>query len=93
MVVIESLACGTPVVAYGMGSVPELIDDGSTGFIVDDLRGAIQAARRIGEIDRARCREVFEQRFSAASMAGRYLDVYEGLIGRTRLLDSELETA
>jgi glycosyltransferase involved in cell wall biosynthesis len=93
LVIIEALACGTPVVAYGMGSVPELVDDGVTGFIVNDLRGAIGAAGRIGEIDRKRCREAFEDRFSAARMAERYIEVYEGLIGRTRHHDNELETA
>ncbi|HWI78348.1 MAG TPA: glycosyltransferase family 4 protein [Ramlibacter sp.] len=79
LVMIEAMACGTPVIAYGNGSVPEIIDHGVTGFIVDSQEQAIAAARNIGQIDRRRCRQVFEQRFSARVMARRYLDVYHEL--------------
>jgi len=79
LVMIEAMACGTPVIAYGSGSVPEIIDDGVTGFIVHDQEQAFAAARAIGQIDRARCRQVFERRFSARVMAGHYLEVYREL--------------
>jgi glycosyltransferase involved in cell wall biosynthesis len=81
LVVIEAFACGTPVVAYGNGAVPELVDDGLTGFVVHDQEGAIAAARRIGEIDRAACRAVFEKRFSADVMARNYMALYREVIG------------
>jgi glycosyltransferase involved in cell wall biosynthesis len=80
LVMIEAMACGTPVIAYGHGSVPEVIDDGVTGFIVHNQEQAIAAARNIDRIDRRRCRQVFEQRFGAPVMARRYLDVYHRLM-------------
>jgi glycosyltransferase involved in cell wall biosynthesis len=79
LVVIESLACGTPVVAYGLGSVPELLEDGVTGFMVGDQPAAIEAARRVGQLDRRRCRQAFEERFTSRRMAERYLAVYRQL--------------
>jgi glycosyltransferase involved in cell wall biosynthesis len=80
LVMIEALACGTPVIAFRGGSVPEVLDDGVTGFIVDDLDDAVAAIRRIGEISRRRCREVFEDRFTAARMASDYVDLYSALL-------------
>jgi glycosyltransferase involved in cell wall biosynthesis len=80
LVIIEAFACGTPVIAYGHGSVPELVDDGTTGFVVHNQDEAIAAARRIGEIDRRACRDVFEQRFSADEMARCYVAKYRDLI-------------
>jgi glycosyltransferase involved in cell wall biosynthesis len=80
MAMIEAMACGTPVIAYRKGSVPEVIDEGSTGFIVKDLDGAVEAVRRVPQLSRARCREVFEQRFTAERMAHDYLQVYTRLI-------------
>ncbi|MEJ6022884.1 glycosyltransferase family 4 protein [Ramlibacter sp. PS4R-6] len=91
LVVIESLACGTPVVAYGMGSVPELLDDGVTGFVVDNQKAAIAAAQRVGEIDRADCRRVFEQRFSSPHMAQAYVDVYSRLAGHRMEREGDVE--
>jgi glycosyltransferase involved in cell wall biosynthesis len=79
LVMIEAMACGTPVVAFGCGSVPELIDDGVTGFVVSDLEEAVQAAQCIHTIDRRRCRDVFEQRFSSERMAANYLAIYQEL--------------
>ena len=79
LVMIEALACGTPVVAYACGSVPEVIEDGRTGFIVHNQEQAIAAARRIDAIDRRQCRLRFEERFTAAIMARRYLEVYARL--------------
>lgn len=76
LVLIESFACGTPVVAYRHGSVPEIVEEGVTGLLVDDQEQALQAAQRIGDLDRARCRRTFEQRFTAQHMADNYLKVY-----------------
>ena len=80
LVMIEAMACGTPVIAYRHGSVPELLDEGVTGFIVENQEQAIAAARNVSRIDRRRCREVFEQRFASRVMARRYLDVYCELV-------------
>ncbi len=71
LVMIEAMACGTPVIAYRHGSVPEVMEEGRTGFIVDSLDDAVDAARRIPDLSRRRCREVFEQRFTAERMAPR----------------------
>jgi glycosyltransferase involved in cell wall biosynthesis len=79
LVMIEALACGTPVIAYRRGSVPELLDDGETGFLVENKEQAIAAVKRLPAISRRRCREVFEQRFSATRMADDYLAVYANL--------------
>ena len=79
LVMIESIACGTPVIAWRCGSVPEVIDDGVSGFIVDDMEGAIAAARKIETLDRRVCRDTFERRFSSHRMAARYLEVYSAL--------------
>lgn len=81
LVLIEALACGTPVIAYGHGAIPELLDDGVTGFVVHDQAQAIEAARKIDRIDRRRCREVFERRFAAPTMARQYVELYRELIG------------
>jgi glycosyltransferase involved in cell wall biosynthesis len=89
LVMIEAMACGTPVIAYRNGSVPEVMEEGRTGFIVEDLDDAVEAARRVPQLSRARCREIFEQRFTAARMARDYVDVYERLIGRRVKRDSE----
>jgi glycosyltransferase involved in cell wall biosynthesis len=80
LVMIEAMACGTPVIAYRHGSVPEIIDHGVTGFVVENQEQAIEAARNIDRIDRRRCRQVFEQRFAARVMARQYLDVYRQLV-------------
>jgi glycosyltransferase involved in cell wall biosynthesis len=79
LVMIEAMACGTPVIAYGCGSVPEVIEDGVTGFVVADLEEAVEAARRVVELDRRRVRREFERRFSAPRMARDYVAVYETL--------------
>lgn len=79
LVMIEALACGTPVVAYGHGAVPEIIDHGTTGFIVQDQAQAVAAARGIARIDRRSCRASFERRFAAPVMARNYLECYRTL--------------
>jgi glycosyltransferase involved in cell wall biosynthesis len=84
MVMIEALACGTPVIAYPRGSVPEVVTDGVTGFIVHDVNEAVAAVARIDQLDRARIREVFEQRFTATRMAGDYLTLYQRLVQKGR---------
>jgi glycosyltransferase involved in cell wall biosynthesis len=83
LVLIEAFACGTPVIAYRHGSIPEIMEDGVTGFVVSDQDSAVRAARRIGSIDRGRCRAVFERRFSVARMAENYLGAYREAIART----------
>ncbi|WP_433695505.1 glycosyltransferase family 4 protein [Paraburkholderia phenoliruptrix] len=83
MVMIEAMACGTPVIAFGRGAVPEVLEHGVSGFIVDNVEEAVQAAARIGDIDRAQCRRAFEARFTATRMADDYLRVYEHLIAGT----------
>lgn len=82
LVMIEAFACGTPVVAYRCGSTPEIMEDGVTGFLVSSQEEAIERARNIGSIDRKRCREVFERRFTVAEMATNYLRVYEHALCR-----------
>ncbi len=82
LVMIEALACGTPVIAFRRGSVPEVLEDGVSGFIVDGLDAAVEAVGRLSELSRRRCRQVFEQRFTAERMAREYLTVYENLLGR-----------
>jgi glycosyltransferase involved in cell wall biosynthesis len=84
LVMIEALACGTPVIALRRGSVPEIIEDGVTGFICDSEDQMVQAIGRIDEIDRARCRQVAEQRFSAARMAEMYTQLYARLCDARR---------
>ena len=80
LVMIEAFACGTPVLAYGHGSVPEIVEHGVTGFVVDNQAQAIAAARRIDRLDRHDCRRLFERRFTARTMAQGYLAVYRQLL-------------
>ncbi len=79
--VVEALACGTPVIASNRGSMPELIDPGVTGFLVDSMDEAVAAIDRIGEIDRAACRSAVSKRFTVDRMADRYLDLYRSILG------------
>jgi glycosyltransferase involved in cell wall biosynthesis len=79
LVMIESLACGTPIVAYRGGSVVEVVDDGVTGFVVDDLDEAIDATKRTHTLDRRACRDAFTRRFSAGRMASAYVRLYRQL--------------
>jgi glycosyltransferase involved in cell wall biosynthesis len=84
LVMIEAMACGTPVVAFRRGSVPEVIDDNVTGFIVESIDDSLRAVEKIQRFDRSRCRKVFEERFSAARMAADYVKMYERLV-KTRV--------
>jgi len=79
IVMIEAMACGTPVIAFNRGSVPEVVDDGVTGFVVEDINGAIGAVDRLGQLSRGKIRQRFEERFTARRMAQDYLAVYRSL--------------
>jgi glycosyltransferase involved in cell wall biosynthesis len=79
LVMIEAMACGTPVIAFDRGSVSEVIEEAVTGFLVDSVAEAVLAVSRVGELDRALVRRRFEQRFSAQRMAGEYLAIYRRL--------------
>ncbi len=85
LVMIEAMACGTPVIAYSMGSVPEIVEDGVTGYLVHSILEAVAAVHRVSLLDRKLCRQTFIERFSAQRMASDYLDVY-------RLLAADLRT-
>ena len=87
LVMIEALACGTPVIAFRGGSVDEVINEGVTGFVVESMEQAVAAAEQIDGIDRRTCRAMFDRRFTVARMAERYVDVYE------RILAGELPLA
>ena len=79
LAMIEAMACGTPVIAYPYGSVPEVVDVGQTGFIVRDEDEAVNAVEKVEALSRIACRRVFEERFSACRMAREYLAVYSFL--------------
>ena len=79
---IEAMACVCPVIAFRRGSVPEVMDDGVTGFIVDNVEEAIAACGNLDKIDRANVRAQFDRRFTARRMAEDYVAVYEKLISR-----------
>lgn len=80
LVLIEALACGTPVLAYRRGSVPEIIEDGVTGFVRDDLSELAEAVEQVSLIDRWRCREAFEESFTVERMVQDYLKVYKDVM-------------
>lgn len=79
--VVEAMACGTPVIAFNRGSMPELIEHGVTGFLVDTVEEAVEAIGRVGEIDRTVCRQRVTERFSVERMADDYIELYGRLIG------------
>jgi glycosyltransferase involved in cell wall biosynthesis len=80
LTMIESMACGTPTIAFRCGSVPEVITDGLTGFIVENMDDAIRATEQAGGLDRAACRAEFMKRFSAPTMARQYAKLYESMV-------------
>jgi glycosyltransferase involved in cell wall biosynthesis len=86
LVMIESMACGTPVIAFNCGSVPEVIDPGVTGFIVNDIDEAVAAVGKVHTLDRARVRATFDRRFTSRRMAEDYVDLYETLAQPVRHL-------
>jgi glycosyltransferase involved in cell wall biosynthesis len=77
LVLIEAMACGTPVLAYRRGSIPEIIDHGVTGYVCDSISEMAQAVAGLPLIDRSHCREIFEKRFTVERMVKDYLDIYE----------------
>ena len=84
LVMIEAMACGTPVIAFNRGSVPEIVKDGVTGFVVDPAKGVeglVEAIKKIGEIDRAACRKHVEEKFTIAKMVEGYENVYKKVLG------------
>ena len=85
LVMIEAMACGAPVIAWNYGAVPEVIEHGVSGYIVDTEEEALAAIARIPALDRRRVRDAYEQRFTATTMARAYLDVYEQLVKRQPL--------
>lgn len=76
------MACGTPVIAYGRGSVPEIIRHGETGFIVDNVATAIEAVGALGALDRTRIRAAVTARFSVERMVDEYLRIYQTLVAQ-----------
>ena len=78
--VIESMACGTPVIAFDRGSMPELIENGKNGFLVNNVAEAIETVAPIKEIDRAYCRHKVERHFTVDRMIGEYIQVYEMIL-------------
>lgn len=83
LAMIEAMACGTPVVAFRNGSVPEVVDIGVTGFIVNSIDEAVKAVENLSFIDREKCRKKFEERFSATRMANDYLNIYASMLNRS----------
>jgi glycosyltransferase involved in cell wall biosynthesis len=81
LVMIEAMGCGTPVIAFNRGSVPEIVEDGLTGFIVEDETGAIGAVERLSSLSREKVRGRYEERFTTRRMAEDYLSVYRSLAG------------
>ena len=84
LVMIEALACGTPVIAWHRGSVPEVIEHGVTGFIVNSIEEAVWSVERVTSLSRAVCRQVFEERFDVGHMTRHYLEMYYRLVRRER---------
>ncbi|HEX9941659.1 MAG TPA: glycosyltransferase [Thermoanaerobaculia bacterium] len=91
LVVMEALACGTPVIAFRSGALPEIVEHGRTGLLVEDEKEMAEALRRVDALDPAECRRAAEERFSAKRMTGRYLGLYQRLAGggldRTPILE------
>ncbi|HZV21762.1 MAG TPA: glycosyltransferase, partial [Hyphomicrobiales bacterium] len=79
LVMIEAFACGTPVIAFEEGSVPEIVDEGITGFVVNSVDDAVRSLRHVPQMDRAKVRAVFEERFTVGRMTSDYLAIYRNL--------------
>ncbi len=88
LVMIESMACGTPVIAFNKGSVPEIVVDGKTGFVVDSMSAMIKAVDRIDRVDPLECRRHVQTHFSTAIMAYNYSELYHLIIGNHKIPDS-----
>ena len=95
LTMIEAMACGTPTIAFRCGSVPEIITDRVTGFIVDDMDSALASIEHVTEIDRRTCRAVFEERFTVERMTSEYVSLYKRYVGErgeSELLEYEEPT-
>jgi glycosyltransferase involved in cell wall biosynthesis len=84
IVMIEAMACGTPVIAYPFGSVPEVVKHGVSGYVVSDLQSAVEATKQLDKLDRKQVRKHFEQHFTASRMTHDYLRIYERLLNRKK---------
>jgi glycosyltransferase involved in cell wall biosynthesis len=93
LVMIEAMACGCPVIAFRMGSVAEIIEDGVTGFVVDTEEEAIEALGRIESLDRKLIRQRFEERFTSTTMAKKYVGIYESVIQQAKVMKEAKELA
>jgi glycosyltransferase involved in cell wall biosynthesis len=93
LVLLESMACGTPVLAFGKGAVPEIVLDGITGFTVDSLEEIIASVGRIPFLDPAACRRHVRDNFSTFTMAGKYSELYQRIVNRRRFNSAEVRTA
>jgi glycosyltransferase involved in cell wall biosynthesis len=93
LVMVEAMACGTPVIAYNRGAAPEIVEEGVTGFIVEDETQALAAVDRLAGLSRKRIRRRFEERFTARRMAEEYLAVYRSLARKARAPRLELVAA
>jgi glycosyltransferase involved in cell wall biosynthesis len=93
LVMIEAMACGCPVIAFRMGSVAEIIEDGVTGFVVDTEEEAIEALHHIGSLDRERIRQRFEERFTSTTMAQKCVQVYERIVQQADAIKKTRELA
>src|SRR5262245_16471765 len=91
LVMIEAMACGSPVIAWRHGSVPEVMEDGVAGFVVEGMGEAMLAVERLANFDRRRCRRAFERRFTAGRMAEDYINIYERLLEQNSLAEFEVE--
>jgi len=88
LVLVESMACGTPVIAFNKGAVSEIVVDGKTGFVVDSMTDMNEAVGRIDSIDPHECREHMQNHFSITSMAGKYSELYHQIIGSNKTSDT-----
>jgi glycosyltransferase involved in cell wall biosynthesis len=86
LVMIEAMACGTPVIAYPHGSVPEVMQDGVTGYIVRNENEAVEAVAKLDNFDRKQCRQAFEERFDVTVMAKNYLELYEQILNKSKMV-------
>jgi glycosyltransferase involved in cell wall biosynthesis len=93
LVMIEAMACGTPVIAFRRGSAPEVVDEGVSGLLVNDVAEAVEGVKRLEEFDRARVRARFEQRFTVERLAFDYVDIYRNLPGVRRSQSDHLPSA